>query len=285
MINLLTVDLEDYYHVSGMADVAPIEKWDDFKSRIENNVDVLLETLGETKATFFVLGWVAEKYPCLIRKISGSGHEIASHGRNHRLISHMTKEEFANDLEASIKLLEVLTGEPIIGYRAPSFSITEQTLWAFEVMANQGLKYDSSVFPKKRRRGGMRKTGLKPYILQTPLEEIAEFPLTVWTLLGKRLPVGGGGFFRLYPYWMTKSLIKSVNSSGRPVIVYLHPWELDFRQPRLKSSFSRNGFNHYIGLKSTSEKLLKKKLFKKLKKLKITILKGFFYPLIHLQGN
>jgi len=257
MINLLTVDLEDYFHVSGMADVAPIEKWDDFESRIENNVDILLETLGEVKATFFVLGWVAEKYPGLIRKIAGSGHEIASHGRNHRLITQMTKEEFTTDLELSIKTLEDLTDNSIIGYRAPSFSITDQTPWAFEVMANQGLQYDSSVFPKKRRRGGMRKTELKPYVLQTPLGMIVEFPLTVWSLMGKRMPVGGGGFFRLYPYWMTKAMIKSIHSSGRPAIVYLHPWELDLGQPHLKSLISRNGFNHYIGLKSTLKKLQK----------------------------
>lgn len=257
MINLLTIDLEDYYHVSGMADIAPFEKWDSVESRIEKNVDILLEALGETKATFFVLGWVAEKYPGLIRKIVESGHEIASHGRNHKLITQMTKEEFSNDLEASIKLLEDLTGKPIIGYRAPSFSITEQTLWAFEVMANQGLKYDSSIYPIKRRRGGVAKAELKPFILKTSSGEITEFPLTVWSLLGKKIPVGGGGFFRLYPYWMTKSLIKNINSAGRPAIVYLHPWEFDFRQPHLKSIFSRNGFNHYIGLKSTSEKLRK----------------------------
>ena len=257
MINLLTVDLEDYYHVSGMADVAPIEKWDDFKSRIENNVDVLLETLGETKATFFVLGWVAEKYPCLIRKISGSGHEIASHGRNHRLITQMSKEEFTTDLELSIKTLEDLTGNSIIGYRAPSFSITDQTSWAFEIMANQGLKYDSSVFPKKRRRGGMARAELKPYVIETSSGRIVEFPLTVCSFIRKKLPVGGGGFFRLYPYWMTRAMIKSINSSSRPTIVYIHPWELDARQPRLKSLISRDGFNHYIGLRSTVKKLRK----------------------------
>lgn len=257
MINLLTIDLEDYYHVSGMADIAPIEKWDDFESRIENNVDILLEAIGETKATFFILGWVAEKNPGLIKKIAELGHEIACHGMNHRLITQMTKEEFADDLESSIKFLEDLTGEPIIGYRAPSFSLNEQTLWAFEVMANQGLKYDSSIFPKKRRRGGMIRSELKPYIIETSSGNIVEFPLAVRSFIRKKLPVGGGGFFRLYPYWMTKSLIKSINSAGRPVIVYLHPWEIDIAQPRLKSLFSFDGFNHYVGLKSTSMKLQK----------------------------
>lgn len=257
MINLLTIDLEDYYHVTGMADIVPFNKWDNFESRVEINVDILLEALGETKATFFVLGWAAERFPDLIRKISKLGHEIATHGRDHRLITNMTRVEFDADLEASIKLLEDLTGKPIIGYRAPSFSITDQTTWAFEVLARKGLKYDSSVFPMKRSRGGVPGTELKPYIMKTSSGWIMEFPLTVWNFMGKKLPVGGGGFFRLYPYWMTREMMKKVNSSGRPVVVYLHPWELDFGQPRLKSLFTRTGFNHYIGLKTTLKKIEK----------------------------
>lgn len=257
MTNLLTVDVEDYFHVSGMTDVVPFEKWDDFESRVERNLEILFEVLEETKATFFILGWVAKKSPSLIRRIDELGHEVASHGQNHRLVTSMTQEEFRKDLNESVKLIEDLIGKPVLGYRAPSCSITRETSWAFEVIASLGLKYDSSVFPVKRRRGGIPGAEMKPYTIDTPEGSIMEFPLAVWNLLGKKMPVGGGGFLRFYPYWLTRKSMKKLNSKEHPVVVYVHPWEIDTEQPRLKSILTRDGFNHYYGQKTTLMKIKK----------------------------
>ena len=255
MINLLTIDIEEYFQVSGLSSVVPREKWDGFESRIERSVDRLLELFVGTKATFFILGWIAGRKPGLVKKISKSGHEVATHGMDHKLVTAMTREEFKEDLNASIRLLEDLTGKPVIGFRAPSFSITEKSQWAFDILAQSGLKYDSSVFPIRRRRGGWSGAEVMPYRALTACGEILEFPLPVWEFFGKRIPAAGGGFFRLYPYRMTKNIIRKINSSGRPVVFYLHPWEIDPRQPRLKSMFSRDGFNHYVGLKTSYDKL------------------------------
>lgn len=257
MKNLLTIDLEDYYQVSGMEDVTPFESWPNLKSRIERSLDTVLESLGDTKATFFVLGWEAEMRPGLVRKVVDSGHEIATHGMSHRLITSLNRDEFRADLEYSIKLLQDISGEEIRGHRAPSFSITDKTPWAFEVMAELGLKYDSSVFPVSRSRGGISDAKLEPFMVNTQCGSIKEFPLAVWNFLGRKLPVGGGGFFRLYPYRLTKRAILEINSAGRPVVVYLHPWEFDPQQPRLKSFLSPEGFKHYYGLKSTKRKIMK----------------------------
>lgn len=257
MINLLTIDLEEYFQVSGLSDVAQKENWGGFDSRVEDNVSKLTDILGETKATFFVLGWIAKKFPELVRKISDAGHEIASHGKDHRLINSMTEKEFSADLSDSIKLLEDLTDMPVLGFRAPSFSITEDTFWAFEAMAGLGMKYDSSVFPVKRRRGGIEGTEKKLYKIKTSKGSIIEFPLPVWNFFGKNIPFGGGGFLRMYPYWLTKTITKNINEQGRSAVVYLHPWEIDPLQPRLKNKLTRNGFNHYVGLKTTIKKLQK----------------------------
>ena len=255
MKNFLTIDLEDYYQVTGLSDIVQYDNWDNYESHIERNIDIVLGALGDTKATFFVLGWEAEKRPGLIKRIARAGHEIATHGRRHKLITHMNKEEFAEDMKREVKLLEDLTGEKVLGHRAPSFSITDDTPWAFEVMADLGLKYDSSVFPIKRRRGGIKGVGMEPYIVETSSCLFYEFPLAVTRFLGWELPVAGGGFFRTYPYWFTRRAILKNNHLGIPVVVYLHPWEFDPGQPRLKSVFSRNGFNHYINLGTTLKKL------------------------------
>lgn len=257
MNNFLTIDLEDYYQVSGMSDVAPFGKWGDFESRVERNTDVLLEALGEVKATFFVLGWEAQKRPTVIKKIAESGHEIATHGMKHRLITSLSEKEFTSDLQSAVNLLEDLTGNKILGHRAPSFSITDEIPWAFEVMAGVGLKYDSSVVPVKRRRGGIENAERKPYKVKTPAGTILEYPLAVMKIMGRKLPVAGGGFFRLYPYELTRWAMRKLNDNGCPVVVYIHPWEFDPGQPRLKSFFSMDGFNHYVGLGASLKKLRK----------------------------
>ena len=257
MKNFITIDLEDYYQVTGFSDVVRYDRWGTYESRVERNTNIVLEALGDNKATFFILGWEAEKRPGLIKKIAGAGHEIATHGRRHKLITNMNKEEFAEDMKREVKLLEDLTGEKVLGHRAPSFSITDDTPWAFEVMADLGLKYDSSVFPIKRRHGGIPEAGMKPFSIETSAGVIYEFPLAVTNFLGKTLPVAGGGFFRLYPYWFTRRAMLENNRSDIPVVVYLHPWEFDPGQPRLKSFFSRNGFNHYVNLDKTLKKFRK----------------------------
>ena len=254
MRNFLTIDVEDYYQVSGLSDVSPFADWINRESRSERNVDILLETLDNIKGTFFMLGWEAERNPHLIKKIIGGGHEIASHGYSHRMLSEITRDEFRSDLHRSIKYLEDLSGGSILGYRAPSFSITNENLWTFEVMAESGIKYDSSVVPVKRRRGGIAGAETRPYAIATSYGDLWEFPLAVADVKGKKIPLAGGGFFRLFPYRFTKRKIEELNAQGIPVVVYLHPWEFDPQQPRLKSFFSRNGFNHYVNISKTLSK-------------------------------
>ncbi|TKJ41138.1 polysaccharide deacetylase [candidate division LCP-89 bacterium B3_LCP] len=255
MKNLLTIDLEDYYQTSGMSDLAPIARWSEFEKRIEPNVECVLEVLGDVKATFFVLGWEAQRHPQLIRKIFERGHEIATHGEYHRLITSLSRDEFTSDLKSAIEFLEDTTGDKVLGHRAPSFSITDETPWAFEVMTELGLKYDSSVFPVKRKRGGIEGVQRTPYDINCTTGKITEYPLAVMDFVGRKLPVAGGGFFRIYPYWLTKRAITDLNDKSIPAVVYLHPWELDPQQPKLKSFFDRSGFNQYVGLNSTKKKL------------------------------
>ena len=257
MKNFLTIDLEDYYQVTGFSDVVPLNEWDLYESRIERNVEFLLQAFEGIKATFFVLGYEAEKRPQLIKLIAENGHEIATHGRRHRLITDMNRKDFADDLKSAVELLEDLTGKKILGHRAPSFSIIEQTSWAYKVMAELGLKYDSSVFPTTRKRGGIERAEMKPYKINTGKNSLYEFPLAVVKVLGRKVPVAGGGFFRLYPYWVTKNAIRSCNSKGIPIVVYVHPWEFDPGQPHLKSMFNPDGFKHYINVNRNRDKFRK----------------------------
>jgi len=254
MRNFLTFDVEDYYQVSGLSDVSPFVDWKKHESRTERNVDILLETLGEVKGTFFMLGWEAERNPHLVKKIAGGGQEIATHGYSHRMLSEISRDEFRSDLDRSVKYLEDTSGGKIWGHRAPSFSITNDNLWTFEVMAELGIKYDSSIVPVKRRRGGIDGADIRPYTVATAYGDLWEFPLAVADVKGKKIPIAGGGFFRLFPYRFTKKKIEELNAQGIPVVVYLHPWEFDPKQPRLKSFFTRNGFNHYVNISKTLSK-------------------------------
>ncbi|MEM2169792.1 MAG: DUF3473 domain-containing protein [Candidatus Bathyarchaeia archaeon] len=256
VLNALTIDVEDYYHVSAFDSEVGFTNWEKQESRIERNIDRLLYILAceGVKATFFVLGWIAEHFPNVVKAIHKAGHEIATHGYAHRLVYNQTPEEFQADVQRSLDLIQDITGERVLGYRAPSFSITKSSLWAIEVLEACGLKYDSSIFPTRplvHNRYGFPGAPTRPYEIRPGFWE---FPITTFRFLGWNFPVGGGGWLRHYPYKLTYWGIHRVNAEGRPALVYLHPWELDPDQPRLRGSFWRQ-FLHYRNLDKMEDRL------------------------------
>jgi polysaccharide deacetylase family protein (PEP-CTERM system associated) len=256
-LNALTIDVEDYFHVSGFEEVVQREAWPAYPCRVEANTERILARLDEAgvHATFFVLGWVAERFPDLVRRIHAGGHEIGSHGYWHRLIYSQTPEEFRDDLCRSRDLLQDLIGEKVTAYRAPSFSITRASLWALDVLLEEGFTVDSSIYPTRHDRYGIPGTALEPHKVERPAGTLWEFPPPVWPVLGYPLPVGGGGYFRLYPYALTRRGLRGINATGRPFAAYLHPWELDPEQPRIKAGRVRS-FRHYVGLRHTETRLV-----------------------------
>ncbi len=257
-LNALTVDVEDYYHVSAFEGAVRRDGWDQYTSRVVDNTQRLLELLARhgVKATFFVLGWVAERYPELVREIDVAGHEIGSHGYWHRLIYRQTNDEFRDDLRRSRDLLEELVGRPVTAYRAPSFSITRQSQWALQVLSEEGFLVDSSVFPVYHDRYGI--PGAEPRIhrITTPAGTLWEFPPSVVKWAGLTWPVGGGGYLRLYPLWLTCRGLARINRREQsPFMVYLHPWEVDPSQPRLGVGSVSSRFRHYVNLSGTERKL------------------------------
>jgi polysaccharide deacetylase family protein (PEP-CTERM system associated) len=248
--NAMTVDVEDYFHVSAFADAISRGDWDACESRVEQNTRRLLDLFDAhgVKATFFVLGWVAERTPGLIKEIDQRGHEIACHGYSHRLVYDQTPDEFFTETRHAKVLLEDICGRPVLGYRAASYSITERSRWALDMLLDLGFVYDSSVFPVRHDRYGMPGTPRLPYRMQLEAGELVEFPLSTARVLGTNLPVAGGGYFRLYPYAVTRAGLRSVNKrQGAPFVFYLHPWEIDPEQPRIQASrLSR--FRHYNNL-------------------------------------
>jgi polysaccharide deacetylase family protein (PEP-CTERM system associated) len=257
MKNALTFDLEDYMHVSAFADSVPTSDWSKRVSRLEHNAGKLLEILQANgcKATFFVLGWVAEKYPQVIRGIADSGHEVACHSMWHRLVYELTREQFREDSYKAKALLEDLCGQPVKGYRAPSFSITKDCWWAFDILREIGFTYDSSIFPVRHLNYGVLEASRFPFVVQTPAGNLVEFPLPTLQVGSRRAPFGGGAYFRVLPYAYTRWGIHHINKSeGRPVCVYLHPWEIDAEQPRMKGNLTSR-LRHYMGLRGTETKL------------------------------
>jgi polysaccharide deacetylase family protein (PEP-CTERM system associated) len=257
MKNALTVDLEDYMHVTAFSDYVAAEDWNTCVSRLEHNTDKLLAILHShsCNATFFVLGWVAERYPQIIRRIADSGHEIACHSLRHRLVYEMTPPEFREDSRVAKSLLEDVTGKAVCGYRAPSFSITKESWWAFEVLRELGFTYDSSIFPVKHPNYGMIEASRFPFAVHTSSGSLVEFPLPTLQVGRHRAPLGGGAYLRLLPYAYTRWGIGHINDRElRPVCVYLHPWELDADQPRMRASLSAR-LRHYLGLRGTESKL------------------------------
>ena len=258
IVNAMTVDVEDYFHVSAFADVIRPEDWPRFESRVEANTGKLLDIFAAhgATATFFVLGWVAERHPSLVQTIHRSGHEVACHGYDHRLVYQSTPEEFRKDIRRAKKLLEDVTGVPVDGYRAPSFSIVKSSLWALDILAEEGFRYDSSIFPIQHDRYGIPDADRFPNRWQTNNGSgLVQFPISTLRVGGLNIPVGGGGYFRLLPYAFTRLAIHRLNDTERkPAVVYIHPWELDPAQPRLHGSlFSR--FRHYVKLQATEGKL------------------------------
>jgi len=258
MLNALTIDLEDYYHVTAFDHIVDRRNWDKMETRIEGNCEKILSILNEHKmhATFFVLGWIAERYPILIRTIFNEGHEISSHGFNHRMVYHQSKDAFREDIMKTQSILEDITGIKIKGYRAPTFSINNKSLWALNILCEQGYKYDSSIFPIKHNRYGIPSAKRFPHTIElNSKSNITEFPPSTISLCGSNIPIAGGGYLRLFPVKLIEWGMRKINyTEKQPAIIYLHPWELDPEQPRIPASWPSR-FRHYINLHSTEKKL------------------------------
>ena len=257
--NIFSVDVEDYFHASALKDGVKAVGLHTLEHRVCANTNRILGILDDTQVsgTFFVLGWVAERYPELVKEIQSAGHEIACHGYSHSVIYEQSPDEFRAETLKAKKLLEDITGEPVLGYRAASFSITNRSLWALDILKDAGFEYDSSIFPVHHDRYGIPDANPVPHELA--LEDgrsILEVPMTVARYVGFNMPISGGGYFRLYPYWLSKMAARGANSEGRPWVFYVHPWEVDPGQPALDvKPLSR--FRHYNNLHKTESRLRK----------------------------
>ena len=257
MRNALSVDVEDWFQVGAFETVIDRKDWDSLECRVERNTDAVMALFDDAgiKGTFFTLGWVAERYPALMRRIVAAGHELASHGYSHDRVFKFTPTQFADDLERSRKLIEDTSGALVTGYRAPSFSIDQRTPWAHEVLAEQGYTYSSSVAPVKHDHYGWAEA---PRFAFRPVagSDFLEVPVTTAQLGPKRLAAGGGGFFRLLPYAFSRWAIRQVNEDEqRPAIIYFHPWEIDPDQPRVANAPIKSKLRHYTKLHVMAEKL------------------------------
>lgn len=251
MKNALTIDVEDYFQVAALAPAVPPSSWASREYRAERNTDRLLELFATHRvtATFFVLGWVGERSPQLVRRIHAAGHEVASHGYFHRCVYEQSPQEFREETRRSRRVLEDACGVSVDGYRAASFSIVRESLWALDVLLDEGFRYDSSVFPIRHDRYGLPGARPSPGLLRAPSgREIVEFPMSTARLFGMRVPVSGGGYFRILPYPLVRAGLRQINRvQGMPFTFYLHPWEIDPEQPRVEvGAFSR--FRHYTNL-------------------------------------
>lgn len=257
IVNAMTVDVEDYFHVSAFDSVVSRARWDTFESRVSDNTDRLLELFGRAgvRSTFFVLGWVAERFPSLVRRIADLGHEVASHGYDHQLLYLLTPRQFREDVRAARKAIEDAAGVPVVGYRAPSYSVIESSLWALDVLIDEGFVYDSSIFPIHHDRYGIPDSPRHPYVLRRGGGSLLEVPGSTVRLGRVNVPIAGGGYFRQFPYGWTKWGIDRVNRIERqPVTFYTHPWELDPDQPRMRVGTATR-VRHYRGLGRTADRL------------------------------
>lgn len=254
--NALTFDVEEYFQVTGFAGHVSPDHWDLYEPRAERSTIELLDLLAAAgvRATFFVLGWLAARRPPLVRRIAAAGHEVASHGYWHQPVTAQTPREFRRDVREAKVILEDALGRPVVGYRAPSFSIAPWCDWAFEVLVDAGYEFDSSVAAGRRESCGHLAADGLPCVLETPAGPLAEYPLPAVRLPGRSIPVGGGGYFRLMPYALTRLALGSLNAAGVPACVYLHPWEFDPDQPRLRVARGRE-FRHRVNLHRTRPRL------------------------------
>jgi polysaccharide deacetylase family protein (PEP-CTERM system associated) len=257
MLNALTIDVEDYYQVSAFESSVRFEDWPTYESRVEKNTGRVLDILDEyaVKATFFVLGWEAERRPRMVEAIAARGHEVASHGYRHRLVYSMAPAECREDIARSKARLEDITGTPVIGFRAASYSIVAGSTWCLDTLIELGFTYDSSIFPIHHDRYGIPDAKRVPHVLERRRGRIVEFPLSTVRGLGLNWPVAGGAYLRFLPSWVVRAAIRRINRvDGQPAIVYLHPWELDPDQPRLRGPV-KSRLRHYTNLGTTEFKL------------------------------
>jgi polysaccharide deacetylase family protein (PEP-CTERM system associated) len=255
-LNALTIDVEDYYHVTNFEHCLSRDAWEDCEPRVEQNTRGLLDILAahDVRATFFVLGWVAQRHPWLVRAIRDAGHEIGCHSHAHRLVYEQTPQEFRDDLRRGRGILQDITGDEVSAYRAPSFSITPRSLWALDILAEEGVRIDSSIYPVRHHRYGLPDAPAEPHRIDLSAGSLWEFPPPVWHVWRRPIAVGGGGYFRLYPYALTRHALRAINKAGRPFAAYLHPWEIDPDQPRMPAGRMAT-FRHYVGLRRTEQRL------------------------------
>ena len=257
IVNAMSVDVEDYYQVSAFDRVVDRSSWEGRESRVVANTHRLLDLFdeAETRATFFVLGWIAERHPELVRSIVSRGHELASHGYGHELIYNLTPEQFRDDVRRAKAVLEHAGGVPVLGYRAPSYSVVEQSLWALDVLVEEGHVYDASIFPIRHDRYGIPDAPRHVHIRTVSAGSIVEMPVATVRWAGMNLPVGGGGYFRLLPYAFTRWGFTRLNTvEKRPAMFYLHPWEIDPAQPRIAAD-AVGRLRHYRNLHKTESRL------------------------------
>ncbi|NIN36293.1 MAG: DUF3473 domain-containing protein [Gammaproteobacteria bacterium] len=260
MLNALTIDVEEYFQVHGFQTVVDRSTWDHYPSRVVVNTRRILRLLADydVHATFFILGWIADRYPDLVKEIATRGHEIANHGYWHELIYRQTPDEFAADLRQSLdaigRALNGFNGLPQpAGYRAPAFSITKQSLWALDILRDHNIIYDSSIFPLVAHdRYGISNANR---FANKTFGDLWEFPVSTIRLGKQNWPVAGGGYFRLFPLWITRQAIRHLNAQGHPAVVYLHPWEFDPDQPRIPNAPLRTRFRHYVNIGKTESRL------------------------------
>jgi polysaccharide deacetylase family protein (PEP-CTERM system associated) len=258
MRNILTFDVEEHFQVEAFHDVIPRSEWNQRQSRLTMNVMRILDMLDEyqAKATFFVLGWVADKYPHLLAMIKTRGHELASHGYNHDSLKRLTEQEFSADLLRSLEAVEKAAGVRPRGFRAPTFSADRKVDWIWETLLQNGIEYDSSIFPIHHDLYGDPKAPRFPYHINSKAGTLLEVPPTTYKVLGRLMPACGGGSFRIFPYWYTRRAIKAYNASGYPAMIYIHPWEIDPMQPR-EAADLRGRLRHYTNLHTVERKLRK----------------------------
>jgi len=254
--NALTIDVEDYFQVSALSPHIARAEWERMPCRVERNTDRILGLLEDTasQATFFILSWIAERYPGLVGRIAGAGHEVASHGYAHYRATEQTPEDFLRDIRRAKAILEDITSVEVKGYRAPSFSVGKDNPWAFDCIAEAGYRYSSSVYPVRHDHYGMPDAPRLPY---RPRENLLEIPIATARLAGRNLPAGGGGYFRLLPYAISRALVRRLNAEGGAAVFYLHPWELDPEQPRIAGTGMKTRFRHYVNLHLTEPRLRK----------------------------
>jgi polysaccharide deacetylase family protein (PEP-CTERM system associated) len=253
--NAMTIDVEDYFHVEAFASTIDRKDWDHLPQRVERNTERILDILAESdaQATFFVLGWIAQRHPALVRRIVADGHELASHGFNHMRIDRLSPEEFRADVQQSKRVLEDASGVAVRGYRAPTFSISRNSTWAHAILLEEGYRYSSSVYPRKHDLYGSPGAPRTPF---APLPGFVEVPLTTIRIFRVDVPASGGGYFRLFPYRLTRWLVDRANSAnGAPAVFYLHPWEVDPDQPRQHHAPLLSRFRHYLNLGLTERRL------------------------------